>query len=396
MDCQLLFSHDVLFMKKQIDIMIPYADFKLTEKQIEQIKGENAKKRIREYIKKYGTEPNDITSFFTISQKDIDKYKRVYYAAQYKNEFAYEQEQESAESVNVCFALEKESNARKDVYGSSLIDGYKYEYYTFQVYSKRESEEHFQYKPYAYGAFSNVDGIQILLKKGYVYEFHVYYRARNQVAGNYNELGYVENKGWLFPTDKFVLSNTGLRYMGVGNSESVKGYYGVCSDFNPITGSVVNISLKKAFGTLTFVIDNYKSETESVSITIDGLGHFDSFGLQGGSQNDPQIDYYNTKTNVEVELSGNTVSFVIPITYNNAMGGYYNGAPELLSAYNAAVNEEEYSLDYSVTVTSNLGGNQKTPVYSQAVPVVRGNNTIIEIDLDNVETGSGFEFDIEP
>ena len=88
MDCQLLFGHDVLFMKKQIDIMIPYADFKLTEKQIQSIKETNRRRLIAAYIKEHGIEPDSemSKSFYTASNEQLEMYRRAYYANKYKGD----------------------------------------------------------------------------------------------------------------------------------------------------------------------------------------------------------------------------------------------------------------------------------------------------------------------
>ena len=81
-NCQWLFGHAGLFMEKQIDIMKPYSDYQLSERQLAAIARNNASKEIIKFIKENGVEPTDeiIKDFYTVSQSDIEKYRRIYYA----------------------------------------------------------------------------------------------------------------------------------------------------------------------------------------------------------------------------------------------------------------------------------------------------------------------------
>lgn len=68
--------------------MIPYADFKLTEKQIQSIKETNRRKLIAAYIKEHGIEPDSeiSKSFYTASNEQLEMYRRAYYANKYKGD----------------------------------------------------------------------------------------------------------------------------------------------------------------------------------------------------------------------------------------------------------------------------------------------------------------------
>lgn len=66
--------------------MIPFDEFDLTLQQIEELKRANAKNEIKKYVKLHGSEPEDISSYFTYTQEQYDKYKRMLYAMQTVNE----------------------------------------------------------------------------------------------------------------------------------------------------------------------------------------------------------------------------------------------------------------------------------------------------------------------
>lgn len=68
--------------------MIPYSQFKLTEKQINGIKKNNQRAGIRRYIRKHGVEPSTemIRSFFSCTNEDIEQYRRASYAKYAMNE----------------------------------------------------------------------------------------------------------------------------------------------------------------------------------------------------------------------------------------------------------------------------------------------------------------------
>lgn len=68
--------------------MIPYADFRLTEKQIQSIKETNRRKLIAAYIKEHGIEPDSeiSKSFYTASNEQLETYRRAYYANKYKGD----------------------------------------------------------------------------------------------------------------------------------------------------------------------------------------------------------------------------------------------------------------------------------------------------------------------
>ena len=60
--------------------MISFDNFVLTPQQIDELRRAHAKQEIKKYIKEHGTEPADITDYFTYTEKEYDKYKRVLYA----------------------------------------------------------------------------------------------------------------------------------------------------------------------------------------------------------------------------------------------------------------------------------------------------------------------------
>ena len=59
-----------------------YNQFQLTEAEIDRIKAKNAKKAIRAYIKQHGSEPNDISSYYTATNAELEHYRSVIYAEQ--------------------------------------------------------------------------------------------------------------------------------------------------------------------------------------------------------------------------------------------------------------------------------------------------------------------------
>ena len=59
-----------------------YNNFQLTEAEVDRIKAKNARKAIRAYIKQHGSEPNDISSFYTATNAELEHYRRVIYAEQ--------------------------------------------------------------------------------------------------------------------------------------------------------------------------------------------------------------------------------------------------------------------------------------------------------------------------
>ena len=60
--------------------MISFDKFVLSPKQIDELRRAHAKLEIKKYIKEHGAEPADITDFFTYTEAEYDKYKRVLYA----------------------------------------------------------------------------------------------------------------------------------------------------------------------------------------------------------------------------------------------------------------------------------------------------------------------------
>lgn len=68
-----LSENDNCFMRK-------FEDFQLTNRQIDFIKRENARKEISKYIKENGKEPEDVSSFYIASEEDKERYRRIWYA----------------------------------------------------------------------------------------------------------------------------------------------------------------------------------------------------------------------------------------------------------------------------------------------------------------------------
>ena len=60
--------------------MISFDNFVLTPQQIDDLRRAHAKQEIKKYIKEHGAEPADITAFFTYTDAEYNKYKRVLYA----------------------------------------------------------------------------------------------------------------------------------------------------------------------------------------------------------------------------------------------------------------------------------------------------------------------------
>lgn len=60
--------------------MIKFEDFQLTNRQIDFIKRENARKEMSKYIKENGKEPEDVSSFYIASEDDKERYRRIWYA----------------------------------------------------------------------------------------------------------------------------------------------------------------------------------------------------------------------------------------------------------------------------------------------------------------------------
>jgi len=66
--------------------MIPFNEFTLSNLQLEYLKRAVAKRKIRKYIEENGTEPDNISSFFSYDDADLLKYKKILYAMYSVNE----------------------------------------------------------------------------------------------------------------------------------------------------------------------------------------------------------------------------------------------------------------------------------------------------------------------
>ena len=66
--------------------MISFDNFDLTSQQVEDLKRAHARQEIRKYVKKYGSEPADITPFLTYTQEEYNKFRRLLYAFNVVNE----------------------------------------------------------------------------------------------------------------------------------------------------------------------------------------------------------------------------------------------------------------------------------------------------------------------
>ena len=75
----LSFFHKYTY-NKTLTSMISFDKFVLSPKQIDELRRAHAKLEIKKYIKEHGAEPADITDFFTYTEAEYDKYKRVLYA----------------------------------------------------------------------------------------------------------------------------------------------------------------------------------------------------------------------------------------------------------------------------------------------------------------------------
>ena len=60
--------------------MKTFEEFELTPAQISFLKKMHAREAIKKYVKKYGVAPDDVSQFFTYTQKEYDIYKRIFYA----------------------------------------------------------------------------------------------------------------------------------------------------------------------------------------------------------------------------------------------------------------------------------------------------------------------------
>ena len=60
--------------------MLSYSEFKLTDAQLEHAKQEKAAKAISKYIKENGVEPTSTDEYYTLTDEELEQYKRVYYA----------------------------------------------------------------------------------------------------------------------------------------------------------------------------------------------------------------------------------------------------------------------------------------------------------------------------
>ena len=67
--------------------MIPYSQFRLTAKQIANVKRENQRRAIQAHIKAHGVEPSQsaIDSFYTATSEDLERYRRIYYSIYCRN-----------------------------------------------------------------------------------------------------------------------------------------------------------------------------------------------------------------------------------------------------------------------------------------------------------------------
>lgn len=63
--------------------MVEYKDFSLTTAQIDNLKQENARHEIKEFIKEHGVEPEDIEDFYNVSDESIERYRKACYSIYY-------------------------------------------------------------------------------------------------------------------------------------------------------------------------------------------------------------------------------------------------------------------------------------------------------------------------
>ena len=232
-------------------IMIPYENYQLTEKQIERIKGENAQKAIREYIKKHGTEPDDISSFFTISQKDIDRYKRVYYAQKYENEF---KEEQTGEKVDVALNFTPiEDSVRLSANATRGEETYQYEYWTIAVAIYNDYGVGYwnssKIDGYLIGCFTSLDDVTVRLNTFKKYGICMYHRKSNYAYERITSQLPLDNAFHNFPQypSNMCLSDYGI-YTGAKVNTFVpyetqsedKEYIGVIEEYYPQKGGTIN------------------------------------------------------------------------------------------------------------------------------------------------------------
>ena len=218
-----------------------YQDFSLTNEQIEHIKRKNAEIAIRKYIKKNGQEPSDISSFFTISDKDIELYKRIFYSI----ESIYNKNNDNI-FINSLIIL---SNINED----KFIDDFKYSYWRIFIYKGSLENYRLSGTAYKVGNFSDLEKANITLPLNEQFSFIIYLIKSNNL---HNKLGNetIDNN-----FHNPVYHNL-YDYNNDGFFEDDKEFFGIIDSFQikenqPITGTVYTFNPK-----LSCIFENYDKE----------------------------------------------------------------------------------------------------------------------------------------
>lgn len=377
--------------------MITYEQFNIPQIHWDLLTQTRKSTFVQNYFKENGIYPTpEQINNFNLSEDERERFKRIVYA-RYVASTTVEQPDVPTEEKIVTFSFNKENENTR-----GLLDKYEYDYLTFRVEYCEENDEnpsetyldtYCKYRPYAYGVFNKIDDISISLKLGYKYRFYVYYRPSNQGLPS-SSYGYVNDKGWLYVTNNFVLSNERVWYYGTGDVECGKGYFAI-TDFNPKESNVISISLKKVYAMVALSIKNYINECIDINVsTIHTL-------LQGGDNEtiDFEFNHINSLGFCSIHMNDNILTYEFPITYKTSSAFRNDWKNTVENACDAAMRGEEYSelMQLSVNYKKDFFDDSETykPLLTQTVDIRRGQTIYVEMDLENPELGFDFDIDIE-
>lgn len=199
--------------------------------------------------------------------------------------------------------------------------------YGIQVYSAVSSSDDYDWQPFAYGLFDEVDDISINLLKGYVYKF-----AISMVNDGYNKLdwrnfGYrhflspFSVGGWTGVDNTFIYdSSTSMSGLGSGSSylcvpqasfsrPNLERYYGELEGYTPgDKGGKAKIQLKRTSFGAKYIANGNKENSGTLEILMDGAPQ-----LNLNLAESKQISEIYTFYNVYEAWFDNNYSETIPV-----------------------------------------------------------------------------------
>lgn len=212
--------------------MIPYKNYRLNEKQIQFIKSVNARRSIDRYIERNGVEPQNIEQYYTVTERQLESYRRIFYSHYYAREFA---DEEANNMVDIAMAFSAVEDQVRLGAGAVRGDGnYQYEYWNIAVLVYRDIAPGLtKVDEYAIGTFSSLENATIQLNTLKKYAICVYHRK-----SNYQPLFNVDNA---FHNFTQYASNESIAIPEPRSDD--KEYVGVIDEYSPQLGGTIRGSV---------------------------------------------------------------------------------------------------------------------------------------------------------